>query len=136
MFFYDFFVFCGECGFLNVECYCDFCNISLCVLCVGKYLLDFIKIYNVVFFILYKYDRFDYIFVRCLSYIFFRFSNKCECFCKKCNVFVCFKSVFRSIYEDYELFFFWRVLLELNEWNVDVFYINVLINEYELIDKL
>lgn len=131
----DSLVSCGECGSPNVERHCDFCNTSLCVSCVGKHLSDSTKTHNAVPFLLYKYDKLDYTFVRCPSHISFTFKYKCERFCKKCNVPVCSKSESRSIHEGHELFLLRRVPPELNEWNVDASYTNVLTNEHELHDK-
>lgn len=132
----EFLVPCGECGSPKVERHCDFCSSSLCVPCVGKHFSDSTKTHNAVPVNLYKYDKLGYTFVRCPSRIFSRFcNNKCERFCKKCNVPVCSKCASGSVHEDHEIFLIRRVPQELNKWNVDASYTNVLTNEHELLDK-
>lgn len=65
-------IFCEFCEYF--EMYCDYCNVNMCLVCVGKYLLDFLILYNIV------------LFVNCgsiLKYLFCRdYSDKiCEFYC-------------------------------------------------------
>lgn len=42
---------CELCEDLVFQMYCDFCYVDLCLYCVGKYIFDVLKRYEVVLFI-------------------------------------------------------------------------------------
>lgn len=73
---------------LLVEVYCNMCYINVCSFCVVRYMvLDKFKKYDIVFFYVVS---IEIILLLCFFYI----KLKCDLFCKKCLILICFKCFF------------------------------------------
>lgn len=77
--------------------YCDICFVNLCKVCVGEYVFNEFKDYKIVKF---KFKKIILIYFFCLKYM----KEKCEMYCKYCDVLICMVCVVFGVYRGYKIF--------------------------------
>lgn len=72
---------------------CKICGIYLCIICVGKYLLDELKEYKVLLF-----EKKE-VSIKCQKYL----QKICEYYCEQCDILICKFCVFFEKYFIYDV---------------------------------
>ncbi|XP_062620265.1 heat shock 70 kDa protein 12B-like [Saccostrea cucullata] len=73
---------CDLCGTVEVQKYCDFCHVNLCIPCIGKHISDDYDKHKVVTF---RQKKSTLIFRKCTAHQ----TRDCEFLCKTCKTSVC-----------------------------------------------